>query len=396
MAGLTDSEQAEIVRVYTETRNQIKTAKLTHHSSATVSKYLIALGYGRGQGGNPVRKIEDEVLIAESKFMTRNEIAEKHNMHITSVDRNLRRLGISCVRADGKEHVEYGRYKDEYIAEEIKRISKGTLTLIDYRTGNGARHYDVVCNVCGERFTIGKYKFTHNSCNCPNCEKRDAEDRREKEKLKKDFTRVVRLYLKTRIPRVCEKCGKTFFSQYDNQKYCSKACQKKIKHRKRDKRIPKERVVDKGITVKLLYKRDNGKCYLCGGECDFDDWRIAETGNKYPGDNYPTIDHVIPISRGGFESWENVRLAHWKCNLRKSDFIVEVPAMSTKMAYSERYHPPTKKTAQYTLDGNLIKVWDSTAQIRRELGLNDKHIQNVCRGDKSNTGNAFGYHWEYI
>lgn len=35
-------------------------------------------------------------------------------------------------------------------------------------------------------------------------------------------------------------------------------------------------------------------------------------------------------------------------------------------------------------------------RIRRELGLDDKHIQNVCRKRKSNTGNAYGYHWEYV
>lgn len=111
---------------------------------------------------------------------------------------------------------------------------------------------------------------------------------------------------------------------------------------------------------------------------------------------YPTKDHVIPVAMGGKESWENVRLACWKCNLEKSDSVIGIAEMPPKIARRVRYIPNKKRTAQYSLDGNLIRIWDSTADIRRELGLNDTHIQTVCRKDKSNTGNAYGYHWEYV
>ena len=40
-----------------------------------------------------------------------------------------------------------------------------------------------------------------------------------------------------------------------------------------------------------------------------------------------------------------------------------------------------------------IRIWDSTEQIKRELGFNNKHIQNVARG-KGQT--AYGYRWEYL
>ena len=37
------------------------------------------------------------------------------------------------------------------------------------------------------------------------------------------------------------------------------------------------------------------------------------------GNNYPTIDHVIPLAKGGMHSWDNVRLAHHNCNSIKGD-----------------------------------------------------------------------------
>lgn len=83
-------------------------------------------------------------------------------------------------------------------------------------------------------------------------------------------------------------------------------------------------------------------------------------------------------------------------HVEKSDKIISVDALGNSFAYSAAAKKSEKKTAQYTLDGKLIRVWDSTAQIRRETGLNDGYIQNVCRRHGSNTGNAYGYHWEYI
>lgn len=39
----------------------------------------------------------------------------------------------------------------------------------------------------------------------------------------------------------------------------------------------------------------------------------------YPEPLSPTIDHIVPLSRDGKHQADNVQLAHWLCNARKSD-----------------------------------------------------------------------------
>lgn len=47
-----------------------------------------------------------------------------------------------------------------------------------------------------------------------------------------------------------------------------------------------------------------------------------------------------------------------------------------------------KKVYQYTLDGELVKVWDSTYID----GFNEGHIAECCRGERKT---AYGYIWKY-
>lgn len=54
---------------------------------------------------------------------------------------------------------------------------------------------------------------------------------------------------------------------------------------------------------------------------------------RYCGPKYPSIDHIIPISKGGAHTWENVQVAHFECNPNKRDYI------------GEEWHNGTEKTA---------------------------------------------------
>lgn len=51
-------------------------------------------------------------------------------------------------------------------------------------------------------------------------------------------------------------------------------------------------------------KMQDGRCHWCGA-------RMKE----------PTLDHVIPLSKGGADHWENVVAAHEWCNKAKADLL---------------------------------------------------------------------------
>lgn len=118
----------------------------------------------------------------------------------------------------------------------------------------------------------------------------------------------------------CEDCGEKYIAHFPLAKYCP-AC-KKRKERARSKHRYDGIAIDKDITLGKLAKRDNNICWICGL---FVDWTDKRPGNNTTvvGDMYPSIDHIIPISKGGMHSWDNVALAHMKCNSWKRDMIIK-------------------------------------------------------------------------
>lgn len=76
---------------------------------------------------------------------------------------------------------------------------------------------------------------------------------------------------------------------------------------------------DKTISLKELIKRDGGICQICGKPVNENDVIKGHIRK-----DYPTVDHIIPMSKGGTHTWDNVQLAHMKCNAGKCDKIMEV------------------------------------------------------------------------
>lgn len=123
----------------------------------------------------------------------------------------------------------------------------------------------------------------------------------------------------TREPHICPVCGK-----YTKRPvYCSSVCARKamIKRGHATRRArARDAIVDRNITLTAVIERDNGICYLCGKRVDETDY-IVRNEAVVCGNLYPSIDHVIPLSKGGKHSWGNVRLAHRVCNSVKGDDI---------------------------------------------------------------------------
>jgi 5-methylcytosine-specific restriction endonuclease McrA len=74
----------------------------------------------------------------------------------------------------------------------------------------------------------------------------------------------------------------------------------------------KKAVVDKGISKLSLRKKLGDYCYYCGIEMDF-----SPAVKRVFKDEHATIEHLIPLSRGGNHTWENCVLACQACNKRK-------------------------------------------------------------------------------
>lgn len=75
---------------------------------------------------------------------------------------------------------------------------------------------------------------------------------------------------------------------------------------------------DSSINLKELFERDNGICGICGKPCNWSDYTIQD-GAIVVGYDYPSVDHIIPLNKGGSHTWDNVQLAHKYCNSYKSD-----------------------------------------------------------------------------
>lgn len=52
----------------------------------------------------------------------------------------------------------------------------------------------------------------------------------------------------------------------------------------------------------------------------------------------------------------------------------------------------SKKVKQYTLEGELLKEWQSTMEIQRQLGFSNGNISQCCLGKHKH---AYNFIWEY-
>lgn len=87
-------------------------------------------------------------------------------------------------------------------------------------------------------------------------------------------------------------------------------------------RIPLSKLINQKPSRSMIYARDGNKCQYCGA-----------TRNL-------TIDHVIPSSKGGDNSWENLVCACYKCNTKKGNKLLE----ETDMQLAKKPRAPISKT----------------------------------------------------
>lgn len=108
--------------------------------------------------------------------------------------------------------------------------------------------------------------------------------------------------------RSCPRCGETFSTIWKHQVCCSKRCAKALEKQRRRVTSGNRNGSDR-IGITQLARRDNWTCHLCSGPVN----RGKFTGHYLDA----TIDHLVPVSKGGRHVWGNVRLAHFICNSRR-------------------------------------------------------------------------------
>lgn len=222
-------------------------------------------------------------------------------------------------------------------ADVARRIEEKTSGRIEYVSGYTTKEKPIVvrCTVCGGTFERTYHHITTHPNNCPCCVKSEREHKRERKRNEEESQRLSRKKLRAlRLKEIkaeterkkaerihkCPVCG----TETDRPKYCCSDCARKADNKQRDHRRRmkiRARLIDNDITVEGLYRRDSGVCYLCGGRCNLEDYTVRD-GAFVAGDWYPSIDHVVPLAKGGEHSWSNVRLAHRRCNILKSDKII--------------------------------------------------------------------------
>jgi len=127
-----------------------------------------------------------------------------------------------------------------------------------------------------------------------------------------------RIYLAT-----CKMCAAMFVGRSAQAKMCSEECRRLRQIRTASARIkdlyygpafdPVTRAYPgkprQDALIAYLVDRDGDKCGICRRKVDI----TLKSGTKGSRKG-PSIDHIVPRSKGGTDDPANLRLTHWGCN----------------------------------------------------------------------------------
>lgn len=173
-----------------------------------------------------------------------------------------------------------------------------------------ARRVPKLCAVCGSEFIFSNKSKKYCSEECRLVMNRQlAHERWNVEKATRPATKSW----------VCQWCGGEIIVHisYTGHGKFHAECRKqadRVQNRIKTLRRQKVRTGLK-ITHEELAERDNFVCHICGETVDMSLPRTSKLG--------ATIDHVVPITRGGRDELDNLKLAHWVCNVRKNNKLME-------------------------------------------------------------------------
>lgn len=320
----------EVKRLYDLGLNDIQIAEKVGRSNSWVRSARLTLGLEK-----QLTPIQKKVFELRNQGKCCVEIADLLKINYRIVHQASKAIGKPFTEEEKLHSIEIGKRKALEIQYgnindvQIKFISEHHPSFIWVSGTHGGNDFmELKCRKCNSvirksAVTVRKAK----TINCPVCaeiHKQEQIQERENERIKREQAKIERFWSQNFEQasfnmKECPECGLLFIGKY---KYCSDDCKRKSLNRKMDQRIRKKYKSNTDITLKKLFNRDKGVCWLCGDKCDYEDYSRDEKGSFIAGKNYPSIDHVYPLSKGGVHSWNNVRLAHFYCNTIKSDKVV--------------------------------------------------------------------------
>jgi 5-methylcytosine-specific restriction endonuclease McrA/transposase len=283
----TEGELRHIVTEYYAEGVTIKNlASKYHRSQVIISEAISRYGNGLKSYDSNAKKISNEQLVNASKTMTPNEIAEKFCMHPETVRRRLKRMGISPKKPEPKPQTSHqrGRSWSEYCEEQKRLVEQRKKTReVEKHWFNAIHTVERECTVCGKIFfcldSETRVTCSHEcSCEYRKIKRRENDRRRSRRQKKHKHDASYR--------GRCKKYG----VRYDSSV-------------KRDD----------------VLKRDKYTCQICGKKCNPNDKSWGTSGP-----DYPTLDHIVPLAKGGAHVWANVQCACGLCNSYKRDLLESV------------------------------------------------------------------------
>lgn len=283
-------------------------------------------------------QIKDVLRELVEKGLTQKEIANELDVSRSTIKRWLKKeklktkgnipkyIGRHCVECD-EPIVAVNQYAI-YCSDECSQRVRNRETRKNARS---------VCKECGVTFKGWNYSYC-DDCKLSNVKHKKLAGLLEKlQRIKTCVNCGEKFFADNLNKKICQKnckkiyskeciqCGNGFDTQHNGTLYCSDRCSNRFHSKrsinKRYKLAKQNGEIDWSISLEKLIRKENNRCYLCGEDCNSNDYIILDNGTIVTGKTYPSIEHVVPISKGGTHTWDNVRLAHRYCNSKKGNKI---------------------------------------------------------------------------
>ena len=264
-----------------------------------------------------------EQLVAEARAYkaqghSHKEVAETFGKSEAWSQTWCKGIAPQCDRPVKQPHNQYTNGKFDKV-ENARQIIAKHYPNFEYVSGfvNVDSPVVIRCKVCGTERTASMISLRRDGCvACKECQRRELEAQKQKQQadaVRKEMSKAAHAFHNKKQLGMyfCEVCG----APIKRGHICSECAKNKQKRRdnlkKKKRRVAALTKESAGITLAKLYERDAGVCWICGQLCDFG----ADSNSNL----YPSIDHVLPISKGGKDEWSNIKLAHRLCNSMRGD-----------------------------------------------------------------------------